>query len=94
MSATTRQTDAMLTKAHARIAELKAKIEAARIALHPPRSIEKMHDGRSVNVDHDPVYDLEGAIIDLERAGADRVSVETVKRIQSRVSDVLKILSN
>lgn len=41
--------------------------------------------GHRFNVCHDPYYDLEGAVIDLEREGADKACVRTIKRHQAKL---------
>lgn len=53
------------------------------------RSVEQLH-GQEVNICNDPFYELEGALIDLERTGADKICIATVRRIQARIADVSK----
>jgi len=43
---------------------------------------EQRPDGGYLN--HDPYYDLTGAILDLERQKADQVCIDTIKRAQAR----------
>jgi len=38
-----------------------------------------------INVNHDPYYDLEGAVINLERQGADKACIRTIKRHQAKL---------
>jgi hypothetical protein len=48
------------------------------------------HMGETIHVCHDPYYDLEGAIDDLERMGADAVCLRTLRRVQARFGDLVK----
>lgn len=46
---------------------------------------EEEHDGHKINVCHDPYYDLEGVVIDLERQKTDIVCIRTIKRHQAKL---------
>lgn len=50
----------------------------------------KDHGGTPVNVSHDPYYNLEGALIDLRRQGADEVCIRTIERVQAQLAEVSK----
>lgn len=43
-----------------------------------------------ISICHDPYYDLEGALIDLRRQGADKVCIHTIERIQEKLANVAK----
>lgn len=55
--------------------------------LDPP--CRKLKDGTLVS--SEAYYNLEGAILDLQRKGADAVCIRTLKRVQKQISDVMKI---
>lgn len=69
---------------------MKAETALARInkALFPTPT--KMASGAML--DQNAYYELEGALIDLERTGADRVCIETVRRVQKQINEVSNIL--
>ena len=46
---------------------------------------EEEWNGETCIVCHDPYYDLEGAVIDLERQEADKVCIGTIKRHQVKL---------
>lgn len=46
---------------------------------------EEEVDGHKVNMCHDPYYDLEGAVIDLERQKANAGCIRTIKRHQTKL---------
>lgn len=48
----------------------------------------KEWDGKPVNVGHDPYYNLEGALIDLRRQGADKVCIRTIEHVQEKLANV------
>lgn len=50
---------------------------------------EGEHMGDPVTICHDPYYDLEGAIIDLERTNADAVCIATIRRHQAKICDLV-----
>jgi len=43
-----------------------------------------------ISICHDPYYDLEGALIDLRRQGADEVCIRTIERVQEQLAAVSK----
>ena len=47
-------------------------------------------NGTPVNMSHDPYYNLEGALIDLRRQGADVVCIRTIERVQAQLAAVSK----
>jgi hypothetical protein len=49
-------------------------------------------DKGGLMVDGDAYYNLEGARIDLERTGADRVCLETIESVQQQIIAVSKVL--
>jgi hypothetical protein len=51
------------------------------------RTVEEW-DGQTVNISHDSYYELEGALIDLRREGADKVCLKTIERVQKKLADV------
>jgi len=48
------------------------------------------HMGDTVTVCHDPYYELEGALIDLKRQGADPVCIRTIERVQALLATIAK----
>lgn len=48
----------------------------------------KEWDGKPVNVGHDLYYNLEGALIDLRRQGADKVCIRTIEHVQEKLANV------
>lgn len=53
---------------------------------------QETRDSETVTICNDPYYDLEGALIDLERQGADKVCIDTIRRVQKRLGDVARFV--
>ena len=50
---------------------------------------EEGADGKHL-VAHDAYYELEGALIDLDRTGADKICIDTIRRVQAQIAAVVR----
>lgn len=65
------------------VKDIKASVTAI---LDPPAHIQ---DG--MNITDNAYYNLEAALIDLRRSGADPVCIRTIERVQKQISDVMQL---
>ncbi len=60
--------------------------------LWPPARTGNDSFGTEIQVQFDAYYELEGALIDLKRTGADPVCIRTIERVQAAIAEVAKIV--